>query len=178
MTHLSAIATRTRSLVDHIKPYPSKIFDTRKTTPLLRQMERYAVHVGGGHNHRFNLAAMVMIKDNHRSLLKKYGLQEAVEIVKNKTRKMVVLEVDTWDEFKEALTSKAEVILLDNMTPEQVRKAVILRNQTKPGILLEASGGINLHNVLSYAKTKVERISVGSLTSGKAGIDISLDFLL
>lgn len=178
LTHLSAIATQTRSFVEQIKPYLSKIFDTRKTTPLLRQMERYAVHVGGGHNHRFDLSAMVMIKDNHRSLLKKGGLKQAVEIVKLKTKRSVVLEVDTWDEFQEALTSKAEVILLDNMTPLQVRNALNLRNRLNPSVLLEASGGINIHNVRAYAKTGVERISVGSLTSVKEGIDISLDFVI
>ncbi len=177
LTHLSSIATRTRMMVDCIKPYPSKIFDTRKTTPLLRAMERYAVRVGGGHNHRFNLCAMVMIKDNHRVLLQKQGLKEAVQIVKSKTRKMVVLEVDTWDEFKEALTSRAEIILLDNMTPVQVRKAVTLRDRIGSSVLLEASGGVNLQNVRAYARTGVERISVGTLTSVKDGIDISLDFV-
>jgi len=178
LTHLSSIATRTRVMVDLIKPYPSKIFDTRKTTPLLRQMERHAVREGGGHNHRFDLSIMGMIKDNHRFLLGgKQGLKEAVQIVKHTTNKTVVLEVDTWEELKEALTSRAEIILLDNMTPQQVRKAVVLRDRINPRVLLEASGGISLHNVRAYAKTGVDRISVGSLTSVKDGVDISLDFV-
>ncbi len=177
LTHLSSIATHTRVFVDQIKPYSSKLFDTRKTTPLLRQLERYAVKIGGGNNHRFDLSEMAMIKDNHRSMLGKHGLKDAVQMIKSKTKKKVVLEVDTWEELKEGLTSKAEIILLDNMTPAQVRKAVILRNQINPRILLEASGGIDLNKVRAYAQTKVERISVGSLTSVKEGIDISLDFV-
>ncbi len=177
LNHLSSIATNTRTFANSVKLYKSKILDTRKTTPLLRHMERYAVKVGDGENHRFDLSEMAMIKDNHRSMLVKYGLVEAVRIVKDKTKKKVILEVDTWEEFKEALTSKAEVILLDNMTPVQVYKAVILRNKINPHILLEASGGININNVRAYAKSGVERISVGSLTSVKSGIDISLDFV-
>ncbi|MBF0489927.1 MAG: carboxylating nicotinate-nucleotide diphosphorylase [Candidatus Omnitrophica bacterium] len=177
LTHLSSIATKTRMFVDSIQPYSSKIYDTRKTTPLLRHFERYAVKMGGGVNHRFDLSEMGMIKDNHRSMLRKGGLKESVQFIKDKTHKKVVLEVDTWDEFQEALTSKADVILLDNMRPTMVRKAVVLRNKVNPEILLEASGGINLENVRAYAETGVERISVGSLTSIKSGVDISLDFI-
>ncbi len=176
LTHLSAIATQTRAFVDQIKPYRSKIYDTRKTTPLLRELERYAVRVGGGYNHRFDLSSMAMIKDNHRAMLGQMSLRGAVETIKRKTHKPVVLEVDTLEEFKEALSSKAEIILLDNMTPVQVQKAVALRNKLKSKSLLEASGGMNLNNVHSYARSGVERISVGSLTSVRQAIDISLDF--
>lgn len=175
LTHMSAIATRTRSFVEQVKPYSSKILDTRKTTPLLRLLERYAVRIGGGENHRFDLFEMAMIKDNHRLLLNK-NLKEAVELIKAKTHKKVILEVDMWSEFREALNSKAEIILLDNMKPAQVQKCVNLRNKLKPGVLLEASGGIALNNVRAYAKTGVDRISIGSLTSVIEGIDISLDF--
>ncbi len=177
LTHLSAIASRTHLFVEQVKPYRSKILDTRKTTPLLRELERYAVRIGGGENHRFDLSAMAMIKDNHRFMLKQ-GLKDSVEIIKSKTNKAVELEVDTWSEFEEALTSKAEIILLDNMTPAQVKRCVTFRNKFKKNVLLEASGGINLKNVKAYAKTGVERISIGSLTSIIEGIDISLDFNL
>ncbi len=177
LTHLSAIASRTHLFVEQVKPYRSKILDTRKTTPLLRELERYAVRIGGGENHRFDLSAMAMIKDNHRLMLKQ-GLKDSVETIKSKTNKVVELEVDTWSEFEEALTSKAEIILLDNMTPAQVKRCVNFRNKFKKNVLLEASGGINLKNVKAYAKTGVERISVGSLTSIIEGIDISLDFNL
>ena len=178
LTHLSSIATHTRAFVGQIKPYKSKIYDTRKTTPLLRQLERYAVSIGGGYNHRFDLSSMAMIKDNHRMMLVGIGFKEAVDKIKSKTNKQVVLEVDTLKELKEALTSRAEIILLDNMTPSQVQKAVVLRNKFQSKCLLEASGGIGLNSVRSYAKTGVERISIGSLTSIKQPIDISLDFLL
>lgn len=176
LTHLSAIATKTRSFVNTIRPYKSKIYDTRKTTPLLRSLDRYAVKTGGAENHRFNLYVMAMIKDNHRSLLGSCGLKEAVDKIKNKTKREVVLEVDTLEELKEALSSQAEVILLDNMKPAEVQEAVRLRDRFNPKILLEASGGINLANVRTYAQTKVDRISIGTLSSVKEPIDISLDF--
>lgn len=178
LTHLSSIATHTRHLVDEIKPYKVKLLDTRKTTPLLRELDRYAVRIGGGYNHRFNLSEMAMIKDNHRLLLKNMSLKDAVKTIKDKTKARVVVEVDTLEEFKKALTSRAEVILLDNMTPMQIAKIVTLKNRLKPKVLLEASGGISSKNIHAYAKTGVDRISVGSLTSAIKPIDISLDFNL
>lgn len=179
LTHCSSIASRTRMFVDKIKPYQTQILDTRKTTPLLRELERYAVKVGGGYNHRFDLSEMAMIKDNHRCVLTgSTKLIQAVDLIKKKTGKRVVLEVDTQDELKEGLLSKADVILLDNMTPSQVASAVRLRNHMNPRILLEASGGISLDNVRAYAKAGVDRISVGSLTAVKSGVDISLDFII
>ena len=172
LAHLSAVATSTRAFVDAIKPYKTKIMDTRKTTPLLRHLERYAVRTGGGVNHRFDLSQMVMIKDNHRHMA---SLSDAVKTIKSKTNKTIEVEVDTLDQFKEALNSKADIILLDNMTPAQVRQAVALRQQLNPRILLEASGNINIDNVRAYAAAGVERISIGSLTTAPSRIDISLD---
>ncbi len=176
LIHLSAIATHTRALVDRIKPYKTKILDTRKTTPLLRSLERYAVRIGGGYNHRFDLSTMAMIKDNHCFMLKKNSLADAVKTIKTKTRKALELEVDTWKEFQQALNSKADIILLDNMTPAQIRRAVIFRDQGKSKVLLEASGGIHLDNVRAYAATGVDRISIGSLTASRQALDMSLDF--
>ncbi|MBI3602663.1 MAG: carboxylating nicotinate-nucleotide diphosphorylase [Candidatus Omnitrophica bacterium] len=176
LIHLSAIATHTRALVESIKPYKTKILDTRKTTPLLRSLERYAVRTGGGHNHRFDLSTMAMIKDNHLKTFGNDRLVKAVQAIKAKTKKLVELEVGTLREFQQALNSKADMILLDNMTPAQVRRAVIWRNQVKSRILLEVSGGINLDNVRAYAATGVERISIGSLRTSRQVLDISLNF--
>lgn len=179
LTHCSSIATRTRGFVEKVRPFKAKILDTRKTTPLLRELERYAVRTGGGVNHRFDLAEMAMIKDNHRSLLQgKDKLIQAVDLIRTKTGKRVVLEIDALDELQEALLSKAQVILLDNMTPPQVAEAVRLRNKLAPRVLLEASGGINIDNVRAYAKAGADRISIGSLTAVRSGIDISLDFVI
>ncbi len=211
LTHLSAIATTTRAFVDQIKPYRPKIMDTRKTTPLLRPLERYAVRIGGGHNHRFDLSQMTVVKDNHRFLLsspnaligdlevastrfpiipprrdgndKRQGsfrrdnLIHAIKMVKTKTKKIIELEVDTLEQLQEALQSAADIILLDNMSPHQVRQAVIWRYHLKSKILLEASGNIRLNNVRAYAKSGVDRISVGCLTASPQTLDISLDLV-
>ncbi len=177
LSMLSGIATKTQSFVSLIKPYKTQILDTRKTAPMLRELQRYAVRCGGGFNHRFDLSTMAMIKDNHRLLaVGKMTLIEAVEVIKKKhPHKIVELEVDHVDELKEALKSKAEIILLDNMTPAQIKNAIKLRHQSKSKVLLEASGGINLKNIKSYAATGVDRISVGALTHTIEALDISLD---
>lgn len=179
LTHLSAIATTTRAFVDQIKPYKAKIMDTRKTTPLLRPLERYAVRIGGGHNHRFDLSEMVMVKDNHRFLLSSSNIlmSNAIKMIKTKTRKPVELEVDTLEQLQEALQSGVDIILLDNMSPHQVRQAVIGCRHLKSRIMLEASGNIRLNNVRAYAKAKVDHISVGCLTGSPQRLDISLDFI-
>ncbi len=177
LSYLSGIATKTRAFVDAVKPYKSIILDTRKTTPLLRTLERYAVRCGGGVNHRFNLNDMAMIKDNHlAACVKKHSLIEAVNHLRSTTKKRIELEVDTWGQFQEALQSKADIILLDNMTPQQIKRAVMERNRLKSKIALEASGGINLRNVKKYAATGVDRISIGELTHSRQALDISLDF--
>ncbi len=176
LSYLSAIATKTRSFVDAVKPYRTDILDTRKTTPLLRGAERYAVRIGGGVNHRFDLGAMAMIKDNHRVFAAgKFTLAGAVDEIRRKHKKAVELEVDTFEEFAQALDSRADVILLDNMTPAQVRRAVALRKKVGSKVLLEASGGIGLKNVRQYAAAGVERISIGGLTHSRQALDISLE---
>ncbi len=174
---MSGIATQTRRYVARIKPYKAKIMDTRKTTPLLRSIERYAVRCGGGVNHRFNLNAMVLIKDNHRAVLKRRDMSVAVEELKKQTKTKVEVEVDSLAQFKEILPSKADIILLDNMTPRQTAAAVRLRDQARSRVLLEASGGITLKNVRRFAASGVERISVGALTHSRHALDISLEFL-
>ncbi len=177
LSYLSGVASQTRAFVAAVKPYKVIIMDTRKTTPLFRLLERYAVKVGGGVNHRFDLSTMPMIKDNHiASAAGKMNLQELVTLVRSKTKKKVELEVESLRQFKEGLLSGADILLLDNMTPAAIRQAVHLRNQAKSKILLEASGGIRLHNVRAYAKTGVERISVGGLTHTRQPFDISMEF--
>lgn len=175
LSHLSGIATQTRAYVDKIKPYKSAIMDTRKTTPLLRQLERYAVRCGGGANHRFNLNDMVMLKDNHRVSCQERPLMDVINDLKKKTNLKVEVEVDHLNELKEILDSKADIILLDNMSPKQVKEAVKMRNQAKSKIFLEASGGITLKNVKQYAACGVDRISIGALTHSFKALDISME---
>ncbi len=177
LSFLSGIATQTRRYVDQVKPYKVDIMDTRKTTPLLRQMERYAVRCGGGVNHRFNLNYMVMIKDNHLIFCRGRSTIEMINAFKKKFNIQLEVEVDNLSQLKEMLTSKADIILLDNMTPQQIRQAVRLRNKAKSRILLEASGGITLKNIRKYAATGVERISVGALTHTRQVLDISMEFI-
>lgn len=172
LTYLSNIATQTHLFVQAIKPFTTPIMDTRKTTPLLRVLDRYAVRMGGGVNHRFDLSSMVMIKDNHFIFDK--NPVALVATIKKTTNKTIILEVDNLNQLELALTSKADIILLDNMTPLQTKKAVSMRNNINKKILLESSGGINLANVKQYAACKVDRISIGSLTQTRVGIDISM----
>ncbi len=177
LSFLSGIATQTRLFVDRIKPYKADILDTRKTTPLLRQLERFAVRTAGGVNHRFNLNDMVMIKDNHRVACNGRSMVKTIADLKRKTKTKVVVEADTFSELKEILNSKADIILLDNMAPKQIAKAVKLRDQAKSRILLEASGGITLKNVRQYAASGVDRISIGALTHSRQVLDISMEFM-
>ncbi|MDE2027378.1 MAG: carboxylating nicotinate-nucleotide diphosphorylase [Candidatus Omnitrophica bacterium] len=174
LTHLSGIATTTRTYVQAVKPYKTAIMDTRKTTPLLRQLERYAVRQGGGVNHRFNLNDMVMIKDNHRVFCLP-GIPEAVGRLKLKTRAAIEVEVDNFDQLKEALRSTADIILLDNMTPAKAAQAVKIARRAKSRALLEASGGITPENIKRYAATGVDRISIGALTHSPRILDISME---
>jgi nicotinate-nucleotide pyrophosphorylase (carboxylating) len=178
LTFLSGIATQTRLFVEKIKPYKADILDTRKTTPLLRQLERFAVRTAGGVNHRFNLNDMAMIKDNHRVACKGQDMIKVIDNLKRKTKTKVVVEADNLDELKEILHSRADIILLDNMTPSQTARAVKIRDQAKSHVLLEASGGITLKNVKQYAAAGVDRISVGALTHSRQVLDISMEFMV
>ncbi len=176
---LSGIATQTRAFVDKVKGTNAKILDTRKTTPTLRALEKYAVLTGGGVNHRQGLYDEALIKDNHLRILRKQPLEQIVAVVKQSVLKKTVvgIEVKNLAELKEALKTKADYILLDNMTPETVREAVNLRKRMESGIAFEVSGGLRLDNVHDYAQIGVERISVGSLTHSAPSIDVSLDIV-
>jgi nicotinate-nucleotide pyrophosphorylase (carboxylating) len=174
MQHLSGIATLTRQYVDAIQGTKAHVLDTRKTVPGLRSLEKYAVLCGGGTNHRLDLASGILIKNNHISL--GGGLRTAVTnaLEKRKAGNRVQVEVRTQKELEEALEAGAEAILLDNMTPAQVRTAVE-RIRKEPGwIPIEASGGIVLDNIRAYAEAGADFISVGALTHSAKAADISM----
>ena len=184
--HLSGIATKTRMYADKLKPFNVMLMDTRKTTPNLRILEKYAVKSGGGHNHRFGLFDQVLIKDNHLAILKRNSknkikpfIESAVKDARKKVTKNVKVEIEisNLEEFKKVLSSNPDIIMLDNMPPAVIKEAVILRNTHKPKILLEASGGITLDNISEYAKTGVDMISVGALTHSVKSIDVSLEIV-
>jgi nicotinate-nucleotide pyrophosphorylase (carboxylating) len=174
---LSGIATQTKQYVDLIKDLPVDILDTRKTTPGMRLLEKYAVSMGGGRNHRFNLSDGILIKDNHLASLRAQGmtLQEIVAKAKQKAPKGLNVEVEVTNlkEVKEAVSAGADIIMFDNMTPAQMRRAVKI---VPANIYTEASGGITLKNVRTVAETGVNYISIGALTHSSKALDISLEF--
>ena len=183
---LSGVATLTKKYVDAISGTKAQIYDTRKTTPGWRQLEKYAVVCGGGMNHRTGLYDAVLIKDNHLALGKQentpFSPAEAVHRAKEFLRKqftvlpMVEIEVDTLDQLREVLPMEPDIVLLDNMNAAQIAEAVQIRNSVKPEVLLEASGGITLETVHSIAETGVDRISVGALTHSAVSLDFGLDW--
>ena len=176
--YLSGIATRTQKFVKKMAPLKVKILDTRKTTPGLRILERTAVRCGGGVNHRFNLADMILIKDNHKVAgIKPRNLSNTIRRLKKSTHKKIEIEVDNLVEFKKALEAKPDIILLDNMSVQQMRKAVQLNRKQKSKTLLEASGGIHMNNVRSVAATGIDCISIGGLTHHHESIDVSLELV-
>jgi nicotinate-nucleotide pyrophosphorylase (carboxylating) len=177
LQRLSGVATLTRRYVEAIQHTPARVIDTRKTTPGLRLLEKYAVRVGGGHNHRFGLADGVLIKDNHIAMVGSIG--KAIELVRQQVSHLqkIEVEVDRLEQIPEALKAGAEAILLDNMTPEETREAVQMVRQAPGGerVLLETSGGVTLETVRAYAEAGVDLISSGALTHSAPAVDISLD---
>lgn len=176
--YLSGIATQTHRYVQKTRRQKAKIYDTRKTTPTMRHLEKYAVRCGGGHNHRFDLGELVLIKDNHRQACHpELSIPQAIAKIRRKTRKKLEIEVDNLRQFRQALTADPDIILLDNMTCAQMKKAVLLLGkiprQKRP--FLEASGGITLANISDVAKTGVDRISIGSLTHSHKAINVSME---
>ena len=176
---LSGIATKTKLYVDKAKPYGVKILDTRKTIPLLRYLEKYAVVTGGGTNHRMGLYDQVLIKDNHIGAGKKVPLKELVETSRRKNIKgtIIEIEVSNMQEFDDAIAGSPDIIMLDNMSPSEVRSCIEIRRLSKIKPVLEVSGGVSLDNIEDYAKTKVDTISVGSITSSVKSIDLSLEIV-
>ncbi|NLB36071.1 MAG: carboxylating nicotinate-nucleotide diphosphorylase [Clostridiales bacterium] len=171
LQHMSGIATATAQAVKLVEGTNVQITDTRKTLPGLRALEKYAVTCGGGKNHRFNLSDGAMLKDNHIDAAG--GITKAVEAVRGKLGHMIRIEVETrnLDEVKEALSAGVEIIMLDNMTNEEMKKAVEL---TAGRAKLEASGGITAENLRSVAETGVDIISLGALTHSVKAFDISM----
>ncbi len=172
---LSGIATKTREFVKEIEPFKTKITDTRKTMPGLRELQKYAVRIGGGHNHRIRLDEMILIKDNHIKVTDGYSKLPSVP-----QGYKIEIEVQNLEEFKHALYFKPDIIMLDNMQIDEIKEAVAIRNSTEfkshhLPTKLEASGGIYLDNIKKYAATGVEIISVGELTDSVKSVDISLD---
>lgn len=172
LQRLSGIATRTARLVELTAGNESSIVDTRKTTPGLRMMEKYAVRVGGGHNHRFGLFDAVLIKDNHIKIAG--GIKKAVDAARLVSPHTARIEVEVEDlaGVKEALAAGADIIMLDNMDPGRMREAV---DFIAGSALVEASGGISEENVRAAAEAGVDLISVGALTHSVKSLDISLD---
>ena len=177
---LSGIATLTRQFVNKVAPYRVKIADTRKTTPLHRALEKYAVRCGGGINHRFSLSDGVLIKDNHVRVAG--SLAEAVSRVRARAHHLLRIEVEAHNlaQVKEALECDVDAILLDNFSLDEIREAVHLAQEWsqrtgKQRPLLEVSGGINLENVEAIAQTGIDIISVGALTHSAPALDISLE---
>jgi nicotinate-nucleotide pyrophosphorylase (carboxylating) len=168
---LSGIATLTRRFVDAIEGTGAEILDTRKTTPGLRALEKYAVRCGGGRNHRFGLHDGILVKDNH--LRAAGGVRPAVELLRaTGTRLPIEVEAETLDDVREAVAVGAEQILLDNMPPALMREAVQL---VSGKAMLEASGGVSLETVRQIAETGVDFVSVGALTHSARSLDVSLE---
>lgn len=178
LQHLSGVATLTARYVERLQGTSARLRDTRKTTPGLRTLEKYAVRMGGGENHRLNLADGVLVKDNHLAALRARGLgiADAVRLSRQANPGLPVqVEVTTVQEAEEALAAGADSLLLDNMSPEAMRQVVVL---AKGKAVVEASGGITLDNVRQVAETGVEYISVGAITHSAPALDISLELSL
>lgn len=171
MQHMSGIATRTREAVDMVAGYPVRILDTRKTTPGLRMLEKYAVRVGGGHNHRFTLSDGVLIKDNH--IQAAGGITKAIQAARLHAPHTLKIEVETetLEQVREALSAGADIIMLDNMSTELMAQSVKLIDKRA---LVEASGNMDEKDLREVAATGVDFISIGALTHSVHPLDISL----
>jgi nicotinate-nucleotide pyrophosphorylase (carboxylating) len=191
---LSGIATLTRRYVEAVRGTKARVYDTRKTTAGWRRLEKYAVRMGGGYNHRLGLYDGVLIKDNHlargKSPTLRYSPCDAVIRARQFLARfqegnrrawpmplLVEVEVDSLDQLEQVLPVRPDIVLLDNMTPAQLREAVRRRDQQQASVELEASGGVTLETVGQIAATGVERISVGALTHSAPALDVALDWL-
>ena len=190
--HLSGIATLARRYADAVAGTKARIYDTRKTTPGWRRLEKYAVRCGGGHNHRLGLFDAVLIKDNHLVV----GAEARAARTSHPPKPcgargdfwprpfpsaaeplIVEVEVDSLAQLREVLPERPDIVLLDNMPPADLREAVALREALAPGVELEASGGVRLDTVAEIAGSGVDRISVGALTHSAPSLDVGLDWL-
>ncbi|MDD5195152.1 MAG: carboxylating nicotinate-nucleotide diphosphorylase [Candidatus Omnitrophica bacterium] len=182
---LSGIATNTQEFVKRVKGTPTKILDTRKTTPNLRTLEKYAVRTGGGYNHRTNLQEAILIKDNHlragkfirKGIFDEVRMAKCISYLRTLAGIKLEIEVESLSEFKGVVKYAPDIIMLDNFPLANLKKAVLFRNKHYPIVKLEASGGINLTNISAVAKTGVDFISIGSITHSPKAIDFSLEVL-
>jgi len=174
LCHLSGVATLTRRWADELDGTDATVRDTRKTTPGLRALEKYAVRCGGGANHRMGLSDMALVKDNHVAAAG--GIGPAYARVRALESTIPVgIEVDSLDGLRTAIAAGADEVLIDNFTPEQMREAVALRNELDPAVRLEASGGLTLDTARAVAETGVDLIAVGELTHSARVLDLGLD---
>jgi nicotinate-nucleotide pyrophosphorylase (carboxylating) len=193
--HLSGVATLTRAYVDAVAGTKARIYDTRKTLPGWRLLDKYAVRMGGGFNHRLSLFDAVLIKDNHLALGAdpasgaKFSPAEAVAKAKklladlptpraetDPPKRIVEVEIDGLEQLEPVLAAAPDIVLLDNMSLDELREAVAVRDRLVPRVELEASGGVNLDTLTDIARSGVERISVGALTHSARWLDVSLDW--
>lgn len=186
---LSGIATLTGEYVKRIAGTRAKIYDTRKTIPGWRRLEKYAVRCGGGQNHRTGLYDAILIKDNHLALAAEAGLSPAAAVMRAKEfieamptdtvnpGVLIEVEVDSLAQLENVLPTMPDIVLLDNMGPEMLRAAVAMRDVVAPAVQLEASGGISIETVRSVAETGVDRISSGALTHTVRWLDVALDWI-
>ena len=182
LQHLSGVATLTRRYVDALAGCRARILDTRKTLPGWRLLDKYAVRMGGGTNHRIGLYDAILIKDNHLVGLKDdpQPVRRAVELARSwpgNAGLSVEVEVDSLQQLEQVLPIHPEIVLLDNMTNDDLKASESMKNELAPNTLLEASGGVNLQTVRGMAETGVDRISVGAITHSAPALDIALDFL-
>ena len=182
VTHLSGIATLTRRYVKKVKPYRARILATRKTTPGWRFLEKYALRVGGGDDHRMGLYDQILVKENHleirsKAIGRRENLKKWAQNLKKRTPKGIKIEVEAqnFNVLRQLLASPVDIILLDNLSVPQIRQAVLLRNKRGEKPLLGVSGGVTFKTVRAIAKTGVERISVGRLTHSAPATNISID---
>lgn len=183
LTHLSGVASVTRDYVAAVAGTNAAIFDTRKTLPGWRALQKYAVRAGGGANHRIGLYDAVLIKDNHLAAWARSGAGDtSIAAVVRHARDaappgiVIEVEVDTLEQLADALGGGPDIVLLDNMPPDMLREAVRLRDARSPDVSLEASGGVNRETIRAIAETGVERISVGALTHSAPAIDLAFDW--
>lgn len=188
LQHLSGISTLTRRFVDAVAGLPVRILDTRKTLPGWRLLAKYAVRQGGGTNHRIGLYDGFLIKDNHLAALPFTDSEKQIEHALRRARLLrdelrqsgadltIEVEVDNLNQLEAALPLKPDIILLDNMGPDLLRRAVERRGAVAPEVLLEASGGVTLETIRALAEAGVDRISIGALTHSAAALDLALDY--
>jgi nicotinate-nucleotide pyrophosphorylase (carboxylating) len=189
---LCGVATLTQQYAHKIQGAKARLYDTRKTTPGWRRLEKYAVRCGGGYTHRHGLYDAILIKDNHLACRasvegKLLHAGQAVELARSFVQSgavrfaeapIIEVEIDRIAQLDDALDARPDIILLDNMTTDQLREAVIVRNNRAPSVELEASGGINLDTIHAVAQTGIDRISVGALTHSAVNLDLGLDWIL